>query len=46
MDRRSHIDLRQNVFWTADDMDAIIDIVDMMTFTGCGPMASLAAHAG
>jgi len=36
MDRRSRIDLRQNVFLTADDMDDIVDIVAMTTFTAYG----------
>jgi len=36
MDRRSRIDLQSNVFLTADDMDIIVDIVAMTTFTGYG----------
>jgi len=36
VDRCFRIDLRQNVFLTADDMDNIVDIVAMTTFTGYG----------
>ena len=36
MDRCSRIDLRLNIFLTADDVDGIIDIVAMTTFTAYG----------
>jgi len=36
MDRCSRIDLQYNVFLTADNIDDIVDIVTMTTFTGYG----------
>jgi len=47
MDRRSRIDLQQNIFLTADDINDMVDIVAMMTFTDYGqwPMAMASTHS-
>jgi len=48
MDRRSRIDLRQNIFLTAEDINDMVDIVAMMMFTDYGQWLRrpLAVHAG